>query len=165
MIEAVKSTVASSALLRGNVDQSSTLNSFTANPDKLQAVTQAPYISPTVRVDPTTKVAILEFREALTGEVLAQIPSEQALRTYKLREAKEAAEQSAKFAERVHSQNGTVPTTNAPTNTPAQTAQVQVSTAPQPKQPQQEASVPADTSSSTPEVSELSIQAHLSVKA
>jgi len=107
MIEAVKSTVANSALLRGSVDQSSTLNSFAANPDKIQTVSQAPYVSPRVRVDVNTKIAILEFREALSGEVLAQIPSEQAIRTYKLREARGDAQLAAKLTEKPSVQEGT----------------------------------------------------------
>lgn len=116
MIEAVKSTVANSALLRGSVEQSSTLNSFAANPDKVQQVSQAPYVSPTVRVDVNTKIAILEFRESVSGEVLAQIPSEQAIRTYKLREAKEDAELAAQLTKRPNTaQKGSaVPTTSAP---------------------------------------------------
>jgi|GEM_PF-1992045 len=116
MIEAVKSTVANSALLRGSVDQSSTLNSFAANPEKIQQVSQAPYVSPTVRVDVNTKIAILEFRESVSGEVLAQIPSEQAIRTYKLREAKEDAQLAAELTKRSNSaQKGSVvPTTNSP---------------------------------------------------
>lgn len=115
MIEAVKSTVANSALLRGSVEQSSTLNSFAANPEKIQQVSQAPYVSPTVRVDVNTKIAILEFRESVTGEVLAQIPSEQAIRTYKLREAKEDAEIASKLTKRSNTaQKGSfVPTTTA----------------------------------------------------
>lgn len=106
MIEAVKSTVASNALLRGSVDQSSTLNSFAANPDKLQSVSQPPYVSPTVRIDVNSKIAILEFRESLTGQVLAQIPSEQAIRSYKLRQAKEDAELVAQLTKKTGTQNG-----------------------------------------------------------
>jgi hypothetical protein len=119
MIEAVKSTVASNALLKGNVDQSSTLNSFAANPDKVQNVSQAPYVSPTVRVDVNTKIAILEFRESLSGQVLAQIPSEQAIRSYKLRQAKEDAQLAVQLTEKVGTQNGA-----APTETPVQAAEV-----------------------------------------
>lgn len=107
MIEAVKSTVANSSLLRGSVEQSSTLNSYAANPDKIQVVSQAPYVSPRVRVDVNTKIAILEFREALSGEVLAQIPSEQAIRTYKLREARGDAQLAAKLTEKPSVQEGT----------------------------------------------------------
>lgn len=106
MIEAVKSTVANSALLRANAGQSSSLSSFAANPDKIQSVSQPPYVSPTVRVDVNTKIAILEFRESLTGEVLAQIPSEQALRSYRAREAKEDVEIATKLLQKTNTQNG-----------------------------------------------------------
>lgn len=116
MIEAVKSTVANSALLRGSVEQSSTLNSYAANPDKLQVSSQTPYVSPTVRVDVNTKIAILEYRESVSGEVLAQIPSEQAIRSYKLREAKEDAQIAAQLTKKLGTQKGAAPiTTNAPT--------------------------------------------------
>lgn len=111
MIEAIKSSVANSVLQRGSVDQSSTLNSFAANPDKVQSVSQTPYVSPTVRVDVNTKIAILEFRESTTGEVVTQIPSEQAIRTYKLREAKEDAQLLAKLTQKSGTQNGSVPST------------------------------------------------------
>lgn len=115
MIEAVKSTVANSALLRGSVEQSSTLNSYAANPDKLQISSQTPYVSPTVRVDVNTKIAILEFRESVSGEILAQIPSEQAIRSYKLREAKEDAQIAAQLTKKLGTQKGTAPvTTSAP---------------------------------------------------
>lgn len=109
MIEAVKSTVANSAHLRGSVEQTSTLNSFAANPDKLQIASQAPYVSPTVRVDVNTKIAILEFRESVSGEVLAQIPSEQAIRSYKLREAKQEAQLLAKLTQKSGTQKGPTP--------------------------------------------------------
>ena len=95
MIEAVKSTVASSTMLKASADTLSTTNGYAANPDKIQSVSQAPYVSPTVRVDVLTKIAILEFRESLSGEVLAQIPSENAIRTYKMREARGDAQLAA----------------------------------------------------------------------
>ncbi|MBU6235559.1 MAG: hypothetical protein KGQ41_06920 [Alphaproteobacteria bacterium] len=134
MIEAVKSTVANSALLKGNVDQSSTLNSFAANPDKLQVASQAPYVSPTVRIDVNTKIAILEFRESLSGEVLAQIPSEQAIRSYKLREAKEDAQIAAQLiSNRSGTQKGSAPiTTNAKVSESAPVAQPSQDVTPSP---------------------------------
>jgi len=114
------------------MEQVSTLNSFAANPDKLQVVSQAPYVSPTVRIDVNTKIAILEFREALSGEVLAQIPSEQAIRTYKLREARGDAQLAAKLTEKPsaaqegteHSVDVATPSVSpAPELTPAPQAQ------------------------------------------
>jgi hypothetical protein len=148
MIEAIKSTVANSTLLRGSVEQSSTLNSFAANPDKIQQVSQAPYVSPTVRIDVNSKIAILEFRESLTGEVLAQIPSEQALRTYKLREAKEDA-QLAQLSQRTNTQKGTVPSTHTTES----------------RQPVQESAPVPDVTfeNTTPAVSEVQLTTELSV--
>lgn len=135
MIEAVKSTVANSVLLRGSVDQSSSLNSFAANPDKLQAVSQAPYVSPTVRVDVNTKIAILEFRESVTGEVVAQIPSEQAIRTYKLREAKEEAQLISKLTQKTGTQKGTVSVSTTSAPAPQEIAPAPQAAAPAPSQP------------------------------
>ncbi len=136
MIEAIKSSVASSVLQRGQVDQQSTLNSFAANPDKLQGVSQAPYVSPTVRVDVNTKMAILEFRESVSGEIVTQIPSEQAIRTYKLREAKEEAQLLAKLTQKSGTQKGSVPTNvsdHAPAQETVQTRAPQPSTASAPE--------------------------------
>jgi hypothetical protein len=156
MIEAVKSTVASSVLQRGSVDQSSTLNSFAANPDKVQNVSQAPYVSPTVRVDVNTKIAILEFRESDTGQVVAQIPSEQAIRTYKLREAKEDAQLLAKLTQKSGTQNGPVPTSNSVSPQPAHNAQP----APQPSTstvsaPEPDASLAAELNAITTQLVEV----------
>jgi len=129
MIEAVKSTVANSVLSRGSVDQSSTLNSYASNPEKLQVASVAPYVSPTVRVDVNTKIAILEFRDTLSGEVLAQIPSEQALRSYRQREAIEDVQLAEQLSRNADTQKGTAPIrTNAtvaestPTPQPSQDA-------------------------------------------
>lgn len=152
MIEAVKSSVANSALLRGNVDQSSTLNSFAANPDKIQTVSQAPYVSPTVRVDVNTKIAILEFREAVSGEVVAQIPSEQAIRTYKLREAKDEAQLLAKLTQKVGTQNGNSP---QPVNSPASDAPHAAQQAPAPA-PDADVSLSAEMTAITTKIVEVS---------
>lgn len=152
MIEAVKSSVANSALLRGNVDQSSTLNSFAANPDKIQTVSQAPYVSPTVRVDVNTKIAILEFREAISGEVIAQIPSEQAIRTYKLREAKDEAQLLAKLTQKVGTQNGNTP---QPVNSPASDTPQAAQQAPAPA-PDADVSLSAEMTAITTKIVEVS---------
>lgn len=153
MIEAVKSSVANSALMRGNVDQSSTLNSFAANPDKVQTVSQAPYVSPTVRVDVNTKIAILEFREAVSGEVIAQIPSEQAIRTYKLREAKDEAQLLAKLTQKVSTQNGNVP---QPVNSPAPQVSAPQNSQPQTPAPDADVSLSAEMTAITTKIVEVS---------
>lgn len=91
MIEAVKSTLAAAPVVQRALEQSSNARSFAANPDKVQEVAEAPYVSPNVRVDNNAKIAILEFRDSVSGDVLAQIPSEAQLEAYKRRQAKDQA--------------------------------------------------------------------------
>lgn len=87
---------------RPEVESGSTLQSFAANPDRLQiapttqndveqgaSLPQAGYVSPTVRVDVNAKIAVLEFRDSLSGDVVAQVPSREQLRAYRVRQAKE----------------------------------------------------------------------------
>ena len=100
MIEAVKSTIAASAVLRSGLEQSSPARAFAADPAKIASTPAAPYVSPTVRVDVNTKVAILEFKESDTGEVVMQVPSERQLSAYKEREVREKAEILAKLSRR-----------------------------------------------------------------
>jgi septum formation inhibitor MinC len=92
MIEATKSTLAQASIAKASSEQSSSAKSFAANPSRVQEVSQAPYISPTVRVDVNMNIAILEFKEAETGDVLIQVPSEQQIRAYQTRKAREEAE-------------------------------------------------------------------------
>lgn len=92
MIEAVKSTLAQATIAKLPLEQNSALKSFSANPSRVQEVPEAPYVSPTVRVDVNTKIAILEFREADTGDVLLQVPSEHQIRAYQTRKARQDAE-------------------------------------------------------------------------
>lgn len=97
MIDAVKTTLANSSLQKQSLEQTSTLTSYSADPERLQAVAQAPYVSPTVRIDNNAKIAIMEFKESETGEVVLQVPSEQQLRAYKAREAREDAKLRAQL--------------------------------------------------------------------
>lgn len=102
MIEAVKSTLAQASIAKAPVEAGSSLKSFSANPEKVQEVSaerEAPYVSPTVRVDVATKVAVLEFRESDTGDVLIQVPSEQQIRAYQTRKARQDAELEAELAQ------------------------------------------------------------------
>jgi hypothetical protein len=98
MLEAVKSTLAAAPIVQRGLEQSSNARSFAANPDKVQEVAEAPYVSPNVRVDNNAKIAILEFRDSVSGDVLAQIPSEAQLEAYKRREAKQDAELNAELS-------------------------------------------------------------------
>lgn len=96
MIEAVKSTIVATSLVKPGLEQTSNARSFAANPDRIQEVAvEVPYVSPNIRVDNNAKVAILEFRDSMSGDVLAQIPSEAQLEAYRRRQAREAAEAQA----------------------------------------------------------------------
>lgn len=98
MIEAVKSTLAAASTVQKSAEQASNARSFAANPEKKQEVAEIPYVSPSVRVDNNAKIAILEFKDSLSGDVLVQIPSEAQLEAYKRRQAKEAAQVDAEIS-------------------------------------------------------------------
>ena len=98
MIEAVKSSLAAAPVVQRGLDQASNARSFAANPEKVQEVAEAPYVSPNVRVDNNAKIAILEFRDSVSGDVLAQIPSEAQLEAYKRRQVKQSAELDAQLS-------------------------------------------------------------------
>ena len=98
MIEAVKSTLAAASSVQKSAEQASNARSFAANPEKKQEVAEIPYVSPSVRVDNNAKIAILEFKDSLSGDVLVQIPSEAQLEAYKRRQAKEAAQVEAEIS-------------------------------------------------------------------
>ncbi|WP_435640015.1 flagellar protein FlaG [Micavibrio aeruginosavorus] len=76
MIEAVNSVLSNAPLIRGSTEQQSTSRTNAANPDKVQVVAQAPYISPYVHVDVNHDKAVLQLRDPDTGDVVRQIPSE-----------------------------------------------------------------------------------------
>lgn len=92
MIEAINSTLAQAAATRAPINAISSNASFASDENEVREVAQVPYVSPTVRVDVDTKIAILEFRESSTGDVLLQVPSEQQIRAYQYREARQDAE-------------------------------------------------------------------------
>lgn len=98
MIEAVKSTLAAASVLQRGLERTSNARSFAANPDRVQEIAEAPYVSPNVRVDNNSKIAILEFRDSVSGDVLAQIPSEAQLEAYKRRQAKDSAALDAELS-------------------------------------------------------------------
>jgi hypothetical protein len=75
MLEAVNSVLQTSPLVRGNTEQVSSAASFAANPDRIQKVPQAPYISPYIHMD-VELGAVLQLRDSETGDVVRQIPSE-----------------------------------------------------------------------------------------
>ena len=75
MLEAVNSVLQTAPLVRGNTEQVSSAASFAANPDRIQKVPQAPYISPYIHMD-VDLGAVLQLRDSETGDVVRQIPSE-----------------------------------------------------------------------------------------
>ncbi len=79
MIEAVNSVIANASVLRGPAEQASAARSFAANPDRVQEVILAPYVSPYIHVDVNYDKAVLQIRDGDTGNVLKQFPSEAAL--------------------------------------------------------------------------------------
>lgn len=83
MIEAVNSTLATSALTREAAGQQSSANSFAANPERVQRIAQAPYVSPYIAVDTNFDRAVLQIRDSDTGDVLAQYPTEPQLEAYR----------------------------------------------------------------------------------
>jgi hypothetical protein len=85
MIEAIKSTLSVAPVVAKATEQSSSTKAFATNPDKVQEVAVADdghYTSRNVRVDNSVKVAVLEFRNPLNGDVKTQIPTEAQLEAY-----------------------------------------------------------------------------------
>ncbi len=85
MIEAIKSTLSVAPVVAKATEQSSSTKAFATNPDKVQEVAvtdDGHYTSRNVRVDNSVKVAVLEFRNPLNGDVKTQIPTEAQLEAY-----------------------------------------------------------------------------------
>lgn len=76
MIEAVNSTLQASQVTRAVAEQTSTSESLNANPDGVQRIARAPYISPAVDYNYDYNQAVLVLRDSDTGDVVEQIPSE-----------------------------------------------------------------------------------------
>lgn len=79
MLEAVNSVLQTAPLVRGNVEQVSTSDSYAANPSRVQKVAQAPYVSPYIVVDIDHNKAILQIRDSETGDVVRSFPTDQSL--------------------------------------------------------------------------------------
>lgn len=70
--------------MKAVVQQQSAMNSFAANPDRVQQATlQAPYVSLYIKVDVNFDKALLLMRDSDTGDVVRQIPSETQLEAYR----------------------------------------------------------------------------------
>lgn len=99
MIEAVNSVLSNAPLIRGSTEQQSTSRTQAANPDKVQVVAQAPYISPYVHVDVNHDKAVLQLRDPDTGDVVRQIPSEPMLDAMRRQDATLEARRMAQAEE------------------------------------------------------------------
>ena len=97
MIEATNSVLSNASVTRVAAEQQSTARSLAANPDKLQEVAKAPYISPYISIDRNANKAVLQIRDSDTGDVLRQYPTESQLRAY--RNAQEVAARETRLKE------------------------------------------------------------------
>lgn len=105
MIEAVNAVVSNSQILRSISEQTSTTQSLSANPTKIQsAAISAPYLSPHVDYNGGNSKPIFVVRDSNTGETLKQFPSEAQIRAYA--KAAQVREQVAVQAQFQNSDNG-----------------------------------------------------------
>ncbi len=95
MIEAVNSSVSSSAILRASADQAS-VQRAQSNPARVQEAAeplrdapQVPYISPYIHLDLNYNKAVLQIRDSSTGDVVRQFPSEESLEVRRLQQLRE----------------------------------------------------------------------------
>lgn len=129
MIEAVNSVLSNAASTKAVVEQQSVAQSFAANPDRVQVVPQAPFISPYVHVDVNFDKAVLLLRDSSTGDVVRQIPTESQLEAYKRAQAAQTRAQSA--APKVETPSQSAEPAQAPVT--AHIAPVQVAETPLPQ--------------------------------
>lgn len=119
MLEAVNSVLSNAQYMRAAAEQQSVLNSFAANPDRVQqAPTVAPYLSLHIKVDNYFDKAILQIRDNQSGDVLRQIPTESQLEAYRRAQTSNAV-RSAEPVEikDVYTSTSEQVTTQAPTTT------------------------------------------------
>lgn len=87
MIEAVNSVISNAVLARGSAEQQSVARSFAANPERVQEVAQAPYVSPYISMDINYNKAVLQIRDSDTGDVVRQFPTESQMEAYRKAQA------------------------------------------------------------------------------
>jgi len=89
MIEAVNSVLANASLSRGSAVQAQQSAPPRSEPAELPV---APFISPRVSFDSNSNKAVLQIRDAATGDVVNQFPSESRLRAIEAQQAQESAQ-------------------------------------------------------------------------
>lgn len=131
MIEAVNSVLANAPYTKAVVEQQSVVRSFAANPARVQEAPQAPYISPYIHMDVNFDKAVLLLRDADTGDVVRQIPTEGQLEAYRraqnaqLKQSQPApTQQQIDPVAQVSVQSSSQVATSAPTPAPAPQVQV-----------------------------------------
>lgn len=87
MIEAVNSVISNAVLARGSAEQQSVVRSFAANPERVQEVAQAPYVSPYISMNIDHNKAVLQIRDSDTGDVIRQFPTESQMEAYRKAQA------------------------------------------------------------------------------
>ena len=98
MIEAINSTLVAAPVVQKAAVQGSQTKSAEVKVEKVQdAAPKADglYFSRNVRVDSTSKIAVLEFRNPLNGDVKTQIPTEAQLKAYAVADAANKADSAA----------------------------------------------------------------------
>lgn len=130
MIEAVNSVVANASVLRGVAEQASAARSYAANPERVQEVVQAPYVSPYISIDVAHNKAVLQIRDGDTGDVLKQYPSEAALdvisRQIVAKQSSPTVKISVPERAEVQAPSYEAPQQSSPAPAPAVNAQAQV---------------------------------------
>jgi len=135
MIEAVNSVLSNSSASRTAVEQTSTVRSTAANPQRIQEAAQAPFVSPAISIDRQSSRAIIQIRDSDTGDVVRQFPTEGQLKAYRqaqefsdrqkaqadneLREANGASSQGAASVEVPVAADVAAPAASAPVETEA----------------------------------------------
>jgi hypothetical protein len=89
MIEAINSSLASAAVTQKAAVQAVSKPVTVEKTVPVQAENEVFYLSRNVRVDNSAKVAVLEFRNPLNGDVKTQIPTEAQLKAYQISELAE----------------------------------------------------------------------------
>lgn len=75
MLEAVNSTLQSTQALKPITAQTSTSESLSANPGRVQKSASAPFVSPFIFVDSANEQVVLQIRNNETGDAISQFPS------------------------------------------------------------------------------------------
>tara|TARA_B100001750_G_C15431209_1_gene558343 strand:+ start:561 stop:857 length:297 start_codon:yes stop_codon:yes gene_type:complete len=98
MIEAINSTLASVQAVTKPAVQAVSKPVVVEKATEASPKVEGFYFSRNVRVDNASKVAVLEFRNPLTGDVKAQIPTEAQLKAYTVAEARAEIQQQENVA-------------------------------------------------------------------